>query len=137
MIARDANPEERLLQAQRDEELSAALDVLTGAIAALPPPERLYLTIVLGRTDPLPSREITRLMQRPLEEIYKLKQRLLKPLRDVLVDESAVKTWRASVQTHCAGSWIPSYSGRVRQVTNQSSWVLWLSEKNRGGCCGS
>ena len=95
--AGDSSPEEQLFQAEREEELAAALDVLTRAIATLPASERFYLTIALGGAQHPPSREIARLMQRPVEEIYKLKQRVLKRLRDALAEDSAVKSWRASV----------------------------------------
>ena len=77
--------------------MTAALDMLERAILTLSAGERLYLTIALGGAQPPPSREIARLMQRPVEEIYKLKQRVLKRLRDALAEDSAVKSWRASV----------------------------------------
>jgi DNA-directed RNA polymerase specialized sigma24 family protein len=77
--------------------LTAALDVLTRAVETLPEAERLYLTIALGAAQTPPSREIAQLMQRPVEDIYKLKQRVLKRLRDLIAEESAVKNWRASV----------------------------------------
>ena len=93
----EPSPEEQLFDAEREEELAAALDVLERAILTLPASERLYLTIALGGPEPPPSREIARLMQRPVGEIYKLKQRVLNRLRDLLAEESAVKNWRASV----------------------------------------
>ena len=83
--------------------VSIAYDVYRGTadrslrLATLPGAERLYLTIVLGGTETPPSREIARLMQRPVEEIYKLKQRVLQHLRDTLSENSAIKRWRASV----------------------------------------
>jgi RNA polymerase primary sigma factor len=97
-----ANPtelsaEDQLVQSEEEEQFAAALETLSEAIAALPGAERLYLTIVLGGTETPPSREIARLMQRPVEEIYKLKQRVLQHLRDTLSENSAIKTWRASV----------------------------------------
>ncbi len=63
----------------------------------LPEAERLYLSIALSHSEPPPSREIARLMRRPVEDIYKLKQRVLQRLRDVMAKESAIKNWRVSV----------------------------------------
>jgi RNA polymerase primary sigma factor len=97
LAAAESSPEEQLFDEEREEELAAALDVLERAILTLPASERLYLTIALGGAETPPSREIARLMQRPVGEIYKLKQRVLKHLRDLLAEESAVKNWRASV----------------------------------------
>jgi len=93
----EPSPEDRLLQAEHDEQLTAALDVLTRAMKTLPDLERLYLTIVLSGTETPSSREIARIMQRPVEDIYALRQRVVKRLRDVICEESAVKNWRASV----------------------------------------
>jgi RNA polymerase primary sigma factor len=93
----ELSPEEQLLQSEKNEQLDAALHVLTRAVETLPAAERLYLTIILSGAEPPPSRDIARLMQRPVEDIYKLKQRVLNRLREVLSEESAVKTWHASV----------------------------------------
>jgi RNA polymerase primary sigma factor len=93
----EASPEAQLVQEEESERLTAALDVLTRAVETLPEAERLYLTIALGAAQTPPSREIAQLMQRPVEDIYKLKQRVLKRLRDLIAEESAVKNWRASV----------------------------------------
>jgi DNA-directed RNA polymerase specialized sigma24 family protein len=95
--ASGASPEERLVEIEEDEQLAAAVAVLTQAVETLAPSERLYLTLLLDGAEAPSSREIARLMQRPVEDIYKLKQRVLKRLREVLAEESAVKTWRASV----------------------------------------
>jgi RNA polymerase primary sigma factor len=93
----EASPEAQLVQEEESERLTAALDVLTRAVETLPEVEQLYLTIALGAAQTPPSREIAQLMQRPVEDIYKLKQRVLKQLRDLIAEESAVKNWRASV----------------------------------------
>ena len=73
------------------------LVVLERAVAGFPAEERLYLTVALGGAEPRPSREIARLMRRPVEDIYKLKQRVMNRLRDTLASDDAVKIWRASV----------------------------------------
>ena len=93
----EASPESQLVQKQEDVELAAAIDVLTCAVETLPEAERLYLTIALSGEAMPPAREIARLMQRPVEEIYKLKQRVLRHLFDLIAENSAVKDWRASV----------------------------------------
>ena len=93
----DVSPESELLHKQEDVELAAALGVLTRAVETLPEGERLYLTIALSGEAMTPAREIARLMQCPVEEIYKLKQRVLRHLFDLIAEDSAVKNWRASV----------------------------------------
>ena len=97
LVSAAQSPEDHLVQAEQEELLTAALDVLTRAMGTLPDSERLYLTIMLGGAQSLPSRDIARVMQRPVHEVYKLKQRVLKRLRDLISDESAVKNWRASI----------------------------------------
>lgn len=92
-----ATPEDALAERQDEAVLANALSALRRAAEALPPDERLYLTVALGGTEPRPAREIARLIQRPVEEVYKLKQRALKRLKDAIGDDLAVKNWRASV----------------------------------------
>jgi RNA polymerase primary sigma factor len=36
-------------------------------------------------------------MRRPVEEVYKLKQRVMARLRETMAEHPAVKTWRSSV----------------------------------------
>ena len=95
--APETSPEEQLVRSEEGEQLRAAVHVLTHAIQTLSDSERLYLTIVLNAGETPPSREIARLMQRPVEDIYRLKQTVLKRLRDLIAEDSAVKNWRASV----------------------------------------
>jgi len=91
------SPEEHLIGTDEDHRLTAALAALTDAMNTLPAAERLYLTIALSGSVTPPAREIARLMQRPVEEIYKLKQRVLLRLREIASADSKIKTWRASV----------------------------------------
>jgi RNA polymerase primary sigma factor len=70
-----ANPEEQLLLAEEERSRTALLVSIKAAAAELPANERLYLQIAFSATDPLPAREISRLMHLPVEEIYRLKQR--------------------------------------------------------------
>jgi RNA polymerase primary sigma factor len=96
-VGPEASPEDNLTHRENEEHLAQALEVLKIASAALPEAERLYLSIVLSGTGSPPAREIARLMQRPVEEVYKLKQRVMKRLHDAIMEDSAVKTWRAAV----------------------------------------
>src|SRR5262245_3164715 len=41
----------------------------------LPADERLYLQIVFSASEPLPARDIARLMGSPVEQVYRLKHR--------------------------------------------------------------
>jgi RNA polymerase primary sigma factor len=90
-------PEDSVVAGEQQRELAAAIGVLERTIATFPADERLYLTIALGGTESRPSREIARLMRRPVEDIYKLKQRVMTRLRDALAADDVVKIWRASV----------------------------------------
>lgn len=91
------SPEDSLVQGEDEQMLSAAAGVLREAAASLSEAERLYLRIALGSGEPIPAREVARLMRRPVEEVYKLKQRVMARLRETLSKHPAVKLWRASV----------------------------------------
>ncbi len=91
------SPEESLLADEDERLLSVAINVLQQAADRLSEAERLYLRIALGSGEPIPAREVARLMRRPAKEVYKLKQRVMERLRAVLDDHPAVKMWRASV----------------------------------------
>ncbi len=93
----ELSPEESLIHADDDHRLAGAIAALTEAMDTLPAAERVYLGIALGSSHTPPAREIARLMQRPVDEIYKLKQRVLTKLREIASADSKIKTWRASV----------------------------------------
>ncbi len=93
----ELSPEEHVINADEDHRLTGAIAALTEAMNTLPAAERLYLTIALSGSVAPPAREIARLMQRPVEDIYKLKQRVLLRLREIVSVDSKIKTWRASV----------------------------------------
>ena len=90
-------PEDHIVRMEDERLLSAAVAVLRKAAATLPRAERDYVRISLAGAEPLPAREVARLMQRPVEDIYKLKQRVLKRLRDIIAEHPEVRKWRASV----------------------------------------
>ena len=91
------SPEDALLEQEGDRLLSLASEVLRETTQSLSDAERLYLHIALGSGEPIPAREVARLMRRPVEEIYKLKQRVMTRLREALDKHPAVKMWKASV----------------------------------------
>jgi len=93
----DSSPEDALLEQEDERLLTLATEVLRKAAETLSETERLYLSIALGSSEAIPAREVARLMRRPVEEVYKLKQRVMTKLRDTLDENSAVKLWRASV----------------------------------------
>ena len=93
----EPSPEDLALEREAERLVAAAAAVLRDVAQGLPAPERLYLQIALGGAEPLPAREVARLMRTPVEEVYKLKQRVLRRLRDALGDHASVKKWLASV----------------------------------------
>lgn len=90
------SPEDIAIRADSDGQLSAALGALVQAAGKLADDERTYLDFVLSENPP-PARELAHLMSRPVEEIYALKKRVLRKLREQLSENSAVKKWLASV----------------------------------------
>lgn len=93
----EESPEELALAQEADRLVTGAAAALRDVAATLPEAEQLYLRVALSAAEPLPAREVARLMGRPVEEIYKLKQRVLRRLREALQDHAAVKNWLASV----------------------------------------
>jgi len=91
------SPEDIVLEQERENLLGSAAKALREVAEALPATERLYLQIALGGPEPLPARDVARLMQRPVEEIHRLRPRVLKLLKDALESRGEIKTWRASV----------------------------------------
>jgi RNA polymerase primary sigma factor len=68
-------PEENLLQAEEEQTRAGLLAAVKEAAEKLPADERLYLQIVFAAADPLPAREISKIMQLPVADVYRLKQR--------------------------------------------------------------
>jgi RNA polymerase sigma factor (sigma-70 family) len=91
------SPEAALLEQEGEDLLSQAAEVLRQAAENLNETERIYLHIALGSGEAIPARDVARLMRRPVEEVYKLKQRVMTRLRDTLDKNPAVKLWRESV----------------------------------------
>ena len=78
-------PEDRLLLFEEEQRRAALVAAVNAAAEKLPTDERLYLQIVFSANEPLPARGIARLMGCPVEEIYRLKQRTQKWLKEIAV----------------------------------------------------
>jgi len=90
-------PEDNIIRDEDERTLAAAVAAMKKAIDTFTPHEQLYFTVALAGSATPPSREIARLMRCSVEDIYKLKQNVLKRLRNAVADDSAIKNWRASV----------------------------------------
>jgi RNA polymerase primary sigma factor len=76
-------PEHELLLAEEERQRAALVAAVKAAAAELPVDERLYLQIVFWAAEPLPARDIAKLLDRPVEEVYRLKQRAQRWLKEV------------------------------------------------------
>jgi RNA polymerase primary sigma factor len=92
----EPSPEDIHIEAGAGEQLLAAVHALTQAVGSLPEDERRYLSLVL-MDNPPPPRELASIMGRPVQEIYTLKQRVLRRLHRIISEDSAVKDWLSSV----------------------------------------
>jgi len=97
LVSDSPNPEEELIAAESQRTLNSAVAALHGAVATLAADERLYLRIALSGCDPLPARDVAKVMQRPVEEIYQLKRQVFARLRRMIEHDAGVKNWMASV----------------------------------------
>lgn len=93
----DDTPETLLGKKTRDAAQDKAMEALRLAAAELSAQEKLYLSIQMSSPDLPPARDMARLMQVPVEEVYRLKQRVWKSLKEKLSDNDAIKNWLASV----------------------------------------
>jgi len=78
-------PEDCLLLAEEERSRAAVVAAVKAAAADLPTDERLYLQIVFAANEPLPARDIAKLMGYPVEEVYRLKQRTQRWLKEMAV----------------------------------------------------
>ena len=90
-------PETAVLDEEADRLLRAAITVLQGALSGIPHDEQMYMRIALSADAPLPARAIARLMQVPVDEVYKLKRRVMWRLEKEISAHPDVKNWLASV----------------------------------------
>jgi RNA polymerase primary sigma factor len=78
-------PEDCLLLLEEERSRAALVAAIKTAAEDLPADERLYLQIVFSASELLPARAIARLMGCPVAEVYRLKQRTQKWLKEMAV----------------------------------------------------
>jgi RNA polymerase primary sigma factor len=78
-------PEDCLLLAEEERSRASLVAAVKAAADDLPADERLYLQIVFSASEPLPARDIARLMGCPVETVYRLKQRAQRWLKQIAV----------------------------------------------------
>lgn len=78
-------PEDCMLLAEEERNRAAIVAAVKAAAADLPTDERLYLQIVFAANEPLPARSIAKLMGYPVEEVYRLKQRTQRWLKELAI----------------------------------------------------
>lgn len=78
-------PEDYLLLFEEEQRRAVLVAAVNAAAEKLPADERLYLQILFSANEPLPARGIAKLMGCPVEEVYRLKQRAQKWLKEITV----------------------------------------------------
>jgi RNA polymerase primary sigma factor len=76
-------PEDWLLLAEEEHSRSVLVSAIKAAAVELPPDERLYLETVFAATDPLPPREIAKAMGCRVEDVYRLRQRAQRWIKEI------------------------------------------------------
>jgi RNA polymerase primary sigma factor len=85
-LADPETAESYLIDREDEAAETAFLDRVRRDADRLPAEERLFLQIVLQATDPVPPREIARLMALPVEDVYRLRQKTTRWLRQIAGD---------------------------------------------------
>lgn len=78
-------PEDCLLLAEEERSRATLVAVVKAAAAALPAEERLYLETVFAATDPLPPRQIAKAMGCAVEDVYRVRQRVQRWIKEIAV----------------------------------------------------
>jgi len=78
------DPEQHLLLAEEAKSRAELLEAVKLAAAGLPADERCYLQAIFSATEPLPPREIARMLGCPVEEVYRLRQRACRRIEEIL-----------------------------------------------------
>lgn len=78
-------PEDYLLLAEEERSRGALVAAVKAAAVDLPPDERRYLQTIFATADPLSPREIAVLMEVPVEDVYRLKQRAQRWMKELAV----------------------------------------------------
>jgi RNA polymerase primary sigma factor len=76
-------PEDWLLLVEEERSRAVLVSAIKAAAATLPPDERLYLETVFAATEPLPPRQIAKAMGCRVEDIYRLKQRAQRWIKEI------------------------------------------------------
>jgi RNA polymerase primary sigma factor len=76
-------PEDHLLLAEEEHRREALIAAVKAAATGLSAEQRLYLQIVFSAGEPLSARDIARAMGNPVEEVYRLKQRTQRWLKEL------------------------------------------------------
>jgi RNA polymerase primary sigma factor len=110
-------PEDWLLLAEEERSRANLVEAVKTAAAALPVEERLYLETVFAATDPLPARQIAKIMGCAVEDVYRLRQRVQRWIKEIATrlekppDRSvygATGPGSGYVQPRCAGDQVAS-----------------------------
>jgi RNA polymerase primary sigma factor len=78
-------PEDWLLLAEEERSRAKLLDTVKAAAAALPAEERLYLETIFAASDPLPPRQIAKAMGCAVDDVYRLRQRVRRWIKEIAV----------------------------------------------------
>jgi len=76
-------PEDWLLLAEEERSRAKLLDTVKAAAAALPAEERLYLETIFAASDPLPPRQIAKAMGCAVDDVYRLRQRVRRWIKEI------------------------------------------------------
>ena len=90
-----ATVEEALLEQEEEQARDRLIEAMKREMASLSDQERFCLQTVLQASDSLPPREISRQMALPVDEVYKLRQRVLRWMKQIASDvEKKARTVR-------------------------------------------
>jgi RNA polymerase primary sigma factor len=78
-------PEDCILLAEEERNGAALVAAVKAAVADLPADGQLYLQTIFSASEPLPARKIARLIGCPVEEVYRLRKRTQRWLKDMAV----------------------------------------------------
>lgn len=83
LVHEGPSPEQSLQDSEEERARSELVSAIKDAAERRPAEERLYLQLVFSATDPLPPREIAKLMGRPVEDVRQIQQRVQRWVGDL------------------------------------------------------
>jgi RNA polymerase primary sigma factor len=86
LAERSASVEELLIEQEERSRRDALVEAVTRESATLPALDRSYVQLMLGATGSLPARDIARRLALPVEQVYRLKQRVDRWLKKILAE---------------------------------------------------